>query len=144
MGMETAGWPKETPPTKITASMPKVKVRIPFILRNGKGGKPSRRTVIKGRMKRTHFPVRVFPSTPMKDRLVGWSNATEGCTYVCLRKHIEVWPSTWLWLKTKRKGGVGQKWGKNSLISIKFTSIHFEHSDTHDKDHDGGDELENA
>ena len=101
MGMEVAGWPKETPPTKTTASMPKVKVRIPLILRNGKGGKPSRRTVIKGRMKRTHFPVRVFPSTPMKDSLIGWSNATEGCTYVCHRKHIEVWPSTWLWLEKK-------------------------------------------
>lgn len=39
-GMDVAGWPRETPPTKMTASM------------------PSRRTVINGRMKRTNLPDR--------------------------------------------------------------------------------------
>jgi len=47
MGMEVAVWPRETPPTNMTAS------------------RPSRRIVMHGRMKRTHLPVLVLRSAPM-------------------------------------------------------------------------------
>lgn len=64
IGMEVAGWPSETPPTNTTASRPASRYSYEHRLKRAKKiNKPSRRTVINGRMKKAHFPVRVSPST---------------------------------------------------------------------------------
>jgi hypothetical protein len=64
MGMEVAGWPRETPPTNITPSMPVVCASMWGQGEGGGGYIPSRRTVIMGmgKMNKTHFPLRVVPS----------------------------------------------------------------------------------
>ncbi len=48
IGIEVAGWPRETPPTKMTASI------------------PSRKTVIKGSTKSTHLPLFAPASTSVR------------------------------------------------------------------------------
>ena len=52
IGMDLADWPRETPPTKTTAS------------------RPSRKTMTKGSVKRIHFPVRPVPVTSGNTRSI--------------------------------------------------------------------------
>jgi ketosteroid isomerase-like protein len=104
-GMEVAGWPSETPPTKTTASM------------------PSRRTVIKGRTTKAHFPALVRPST---------STASA-------RQHD---PDTW-WGKDKtRTLAIESSLELDPPLSLRL--VHLEHRETDDEDEDGGNQRKDS
>ena len=80
MGIDVAGSASATPPTKTTASRPEEKVRQEVTV--GKKDLPSRRTVIIGRMKRTHLLVFAPRTCSVKAYLAarfGDGGRTYGC-----------------------------------------------------------------
>lgn len=87
---------------------------------------------MQGSIKSTHFPVLVLLSTSEKVRK--WVKAN---SWVHLRL-----PSKARWSLT-RHFALATKLDERSVGTPfkKFTSIHFEHSYTHDEDHKGGNEL---
>ena len=100
--MDSADWPRETPPTKTMASM------------------PSRKMVTKGSTKSAHFPVRPSPREPYKQ--------------IDIQKESE--------LKEVRTLSIEGLLELDTPFSL--GSVQLEHTDSHNKDQDGGDERECA
>lgn len=123
-GIDVAGCPRETPPTKTTASIPEDNTVGKYAIRPSQDQGvhlPSRRTVISGSTNRTHLPLCALASTSTSYQ-IRWRRSSSyhrGRT-LSLERLLEL----------------------DAPFSL--GTVHLKHGHTHNEDHDARDQLEDT